>query len=117
MGNGFCIRYIHTVKSPLEAAASNIFGANISAAYNQVRLEFEGGYYYIYYQYPHFHVKLPFSYIRRTLNKLSCGLCLRAASNIFGNVKNWLRLQFKGVFYSRAASNGDFTVCNFPVCS
>ena len=57
---------VHTVKSPLEAAASNIFGANFSAAYNQVRLEFEGGHYYIYFKCPQFHVKLPFSYIKRT---------------------------------------------------
>ena len=41
----------HTVKSPLQAAPSNIFGANFFAAYNQVRLEFEGGHYYFYYKY------------------------------------------------------------------
>ena len=32
-----------TVKSPLEAAASNIFGGVFAAASIQVRLEFEGG--------------------------------------------------------------------------
>ena len=37
------LHYLHTVKSSLEAAASNIFGGKFSAAYIQVRLEFEGG--------------------------------------------------------------------------
>ena len=33
----------YTVKSPLEAAASNIFGGKSYAAYIQVRLVYEGG--------------------------------------------------------------------------
>ena len=46
----------------------------------------------------------------RALNIVNCGLYLRAASNAFGDFKKRLRLQFKGVFNSRAASNDDFTV-------
>ena len=35
--------FMNTVKSPLEAAASNIFGGVFAAALIQVRLEFGGG--------------------------------------------------------------------------
>ena len=39
-----------------------------------------------------------------------CGLYLRAASIWFEFLENLVRLQFKGVFNSRAACNDDFTV-------
>ena len=38
---------------------------------------------------------------------------MRAATNAFGNSKILLRLQFKGGHNSRAACNGDFTVCMY----